>query len=224
MMLGVLVAGCMTPIHSEAPLATNFKSIAQSKPQSSGHWQLIANHVVEQLKASFSGKPIFVSPAGADEADFPQVFRLQMVSALVGNGVKVLKGGVARPSDALTLDIDARLVRFSPGRQQARPIIIKSAVIAGIWLVNDALAPNPATVARLATTGLAGAADWSEYNNYLATGPTPDYELVVTVSISNAKEIVGQRTDVYYISDIDKNLYVSPATTPLQSIKVRGGA
>ena len=57
----------------------------------------------------------------------------------------------------------------------------------------------------------------------MASGSTPQLEVIVTVSASDATQYLGRATNVYYVADSDVNLYVPPQPPSLYSISVTGG-
>ena len=71
--------------------------------------------------------------------------------------------------------------------------------------------------------GLAATAaiDWDQWaNQEFAKGLTPEYELILTTSVSKGAMFVGRTTDVYYIADPDNHLYDRRTST----IRVTGDA
>lgn len=215
------LAACGTPPYSEAPVATNFARLPQLKPQSSAHWSLIAKDVVDQLRPTIGNHPVFVRKP-REETEFARVFHAQLISALSVKGVRVSKEpryGVA------SVDVDAQLVRFSPGRYQNRHFTSAVAITTGLWALYG-LNPSPRTAQVIGTEAIAATIDWdSWFNSHYASGATPQHELVVTASVSNETQILGQRTDVYYIADGDRPLYQlpPPAPPPPPKMMVTGG-
>jgi hypothetical protein len=209
----------MTPPYSEAPIATNFSRQNQPKTQSSAHWAVIAGDLVNQIRPAITGDTVFVARPSV-ETDFSRTFRSQIISALSTRGIKIGKESYA---NVLTLDVDAKLVHFSPGRQQNKYFLLSSAIATGYW-VSRGLDLNSGSLALVGSVGATTAFDrhnWLDSQN--ASGPTPEYELIVTVSVSNSSQILGQRTDVYYIADSDKALYVPPPPVP-PKMTISGGA
>ena len=75
--------------------------------------------------------------------------------------------------------------------------------------------------------GVAGADAYSWFRSEFATGETPQTEIIVTASVSDASQYLARSTSVYYVADSDQALYQAtpqttrPITTP--TIGVTGG-
>lgn len=215
----VMMAACMAPPYSEAPLATNFPRQAQQKPQSAGHWSIVANDLVDHIRPAITGNSIFIKKPSV-ETEFSRVFRAQVISALSNKGIRVNKEAYA---NVLTLDIDAQLVHFSPGRHQNTYVPVSVLLATGYWVLRG-LDLNSGALQVVGTEAGAAAIDWNSwFNSQYASGPTPEHELIVTISVSNSTQILGQRTDVYYITDSDRRLYTPPPPPPPKLI-IKGGA
>jgi len=85
--------------------------------------------------------------------------------------------------------------------------------LAGVW---DSASPGAAGALAV---GAFDAYRWltSEW----ASGPTPQMEVIVTVSASDGNQYLGRATNVYYVADSDALLYAPPPV--LYNIPVRGG-
>jgi hypothetical protein len=136
----------------------------------------------------------------------------------VAEGVAVNKLAAA---SQLTLDIDTKLVRFSAHRYQNRRFGSVTALAAGLWGLHG-LDLYPQTAFIIGSVGGAALIDWNRwYQQEFASGPTPQYELVVTASLTDATRYVGRRTDIYFIAVTDAALYRSALS--LTSLAVKGG-
>lgn len=216
-MSGLLAgAGCARFTHSEAPIASNFAATDQLKAQSAAHWNVIANDVAKRLQPGMTNKVIYVTAPSNDATPFATAFRSQLISSLVNAGVVVNKTSTG---SQLTLDIDTQLVRFSADRYQNRRFYSATALAGGLWGLHG-LDIYPQTNFILGSVGLAAAYDWNKwYGQEFASGPTPQYELLVTTSLTDATRYVGRSTDAYYIADRDSQIYQMAAML----IKVKGG-
>lgn len=228
LMVSLATAGCMSPPFSEAPIATNYPSQTQKKPQSAAHWLLIANDLVDQIRPTITGNTVSVVSArrAAVETDFSRIFRAQVVSALSGKGIKVNKEA---SSSAPTVEIDAQLVRFTPNRRQNKDAPVLTLIAAGLWVLGGI--EHVGTRNALLAGAAVGDYDWRQwYYSEYPGGATPIGELVVTLSVSNASQILGQRTEVYYIADVDERLYTATPTAPPPEppppprMNIKGGA
>lgn len=211
------MGGCST-LNSETPLATNFTTTNQLKLQSGAHWSVIANDVADRIKGNknLNGATLSVLLPTPD-SDFSKAFRNQLISALVNKGLPVSKISDNKGS---VVEIEAQLVKFSPNRYQNRHFVSATAIAAGIWGIQGLdLANNGNAIAgALAATA---AIDWNQWaNQEFAHGRTPQYELILTTSVSKGAMFVSRTTDVYYIADPDNHLYDRRTST----IKVTGDA
>lgn len=223
--LVALLAACATP-YSEAPLATNFASSQQSKLQAAAHWQWIAADTATTLMRNLgTGKgclaavpdcgPIYVRES-AEPTPFARAFRTAFITTLVNRGVVV----VTRPAGARQVEINVQALRFSANRPKG---VFESAtaVYAGGW----ALYGLWQGVSPGASGALAAISDdaYRWLNSEFARGPTPQSEIIVTVSLSDSAQYLGRVTNVYYVADTDESLYAQAPAPVVYPIPVRGG-
>ncbi len=226
----IIVAGstllaCATP-YGGAPVATNFPSANQPKLQAAAHWATIADKSAEALLQSLApgvacADPgalcprVYVRPA-AQQTVFAQNFRAAFITALVRQKVAVAHTPAA---GAIAVDIDVQTVRFSPDRQNR--FLPASVVYAGAWAVYGLAANASPAAAGLAGAAMIGGYDaWRWASSETAAGPTPQTEVLVTVSASDATRYLGRVAAVYYAADTDAQLYTEQP--PLFSIAVGG--
>ncbi len=156
---------------------------------------------------------IYVRPP-ADPSAFAQAFRSSFITALVNSGVSVAKS----PRGATEIDFEIQAVKFSPRRPDGR-FYSATVIYGGLW--------GLAGVWDSASPGAAGALAVGAFDAYrwltseLASGPTPQMEVIVTVSASDGNQYLGRATNVYYVADSDALLYAPPPV--LYNIPVRGG-
>jgi uncharacterized lipoprotein YajG len=193
------VAGCATP-YSEAPLATNFPTNRQPKLQAAAHWNVIAGDVAKQISAGLKDKrPLFVDQSSVRTV-FDRAFTNDLISALVAGGHTVLKS----PTGALNVDVDTQTVRFSPNRPQYNYAGVATALTTGVWALHQA----HATAGAVLVAGVASADAYSWFRAEFATGETPQTEIIVTTSVSDASQYLARSTSIYYVADTDSRMYV----------------
>jgi hypothetical protein len=131
--------------------------------------------------------------------EFSRAFHGQIVTTLVQQKVQV-----ARAADAeLTVDIDVQPVMFTANRPQYRHAGVPVELGPGIWALRDVATPVP--VGASATPPAQDALHW--FRAEFAAGQTPQAEILVTVSVADAKRYLARATSAYYIADTDKRLY-----------------
>ncbi|EXI68715.1 MAG: hypothetical protein AW08_01027 [Candidatus Accumulibacter adjunctus] len=142
----------------------------------------------------------------AQQTDFARGFHSALITAPLRHKVAVSHA----PAGAISLDIDIQTVRFSPNRPDARFLPL-SVLYAGGWAAYGVAKHAAPAAAGLAGAALAGGIDVYRWNTSdWASGPTPQTELIVTVSASDAKRYLGRVSNVYYVADRDASLYVGP--------------
>ncbi|EXI72868.1 MAG TPA: hypothetical protein PK440_10645 [Candidatus Accumulibacter phosphatis] len=222
---GALIA-CATP-YGGAPVATDFPASQQPKLQAAAHWATIADRSAEALVHSLAAAVscpdpaalcprVYVRPA-AQQTVFAQNFRAAFITALVRQKVTVAHTPAA---GAIAIDIDVQTVRFSADRPNGT-FIPASLVYAGAWAVYGLAANASPAAAGLAGAAMIGGYDaWRWASSETAAGPTPQTEVLVTVSASDATRYLGRVAAVYYAADSDARLYTEQQ--PLFSIAVGG--
>ena len=214
-----LFAACATP-YSEAPLATNFPTNKQPKLQAAAHWNVIAGDVARQISVGLKDKrPLFVNQSSVKTA-FDRAFTNDLISALVAGGHTVLKN----PAGALSVDVDTQAVRFSPNRPQYNHGGVATAVTAGVWALRDVNLNTAGQVLGAAVAVGAAADAYSWFRAEFATGETPQTEIIITTSASDASQYLARSTSVYYVADTDRQMYVyePPFQAQTKNIGVTG--
>lgn len=193
-----LCTGCATHF-SEAPLATNFPTSKQAKLQAAAHWKVIAEDVAKQISARLKDKrPLFVNQPSVKTA-FDRAFTNELISALVTEGFVVLKN----PAGALSVDVDTQAILFSPNRPQYKHAGMATALTGGVWALHEAEATAVAVL--VATAASVDAFSW--FRSEFATGNTPQMEIIVTASVSDANQYLARSTNIYYVADTDSRMY-----------------
>lgn len=212
-----LFTGCATP-YSEAPLATNFTTSKQAKLQAAAHWNVIAGDVAQQISVGLKDKrPLFVNQSSVKTA-FDRAFTNDLISALVAGGHTVLKS----PAGALSVDVDTQVVQFSPNRPQYKHVGLATALMTGVWALRNV---NLDTAGKVLGTGVAVAAGVDSYawfQSEFATGKTPQTEIIVTTSVSDASQYLAHSTSIYYVADADSRMYEPPFQAQTKNMGVTG--
>lgn len=222
---GSTLLACATP-YGGAPVATNFPASNQPKLQAAAHWAIVAEKSAEALMRSLAPgvactdpgaicPRVYVRPV-AQQTVFAQHFRAAFITALVGHKVAVAHTPSA---GAIAIDIDVQTVRFSPDRQNR--FVPDTLVYAGAWAVYGLAANATPAAAGLAGAAILGGYDaWRWASSEAAPGPTPQTEVLVTISAADATRYLGRVAAVYYAADSDAGLYTE--APPLFSIAVGG--
>ena len=214
-----LLAACATP-YSEVPLATNFPTSKQAKLQAAAHWNVIAGDVAKQISSGLKDKrPLFVNQSSVRTA-FDRAFTNDLISALVAEGYTVMKS----PAGALSVDVDTQAVRFAPNRPQYNYTGLATAVTAGVWALRNVKLNTAGKVLGAGVAVAAGADAYSWFRSEFATGETPQTEIIVTTSVSDASQYMARSTNIYYVADADSRMYVyePPFQAQTKNIGVTG--
>lgn len=214
-----LFAGCATP-YGEAPLATNFPTSKQQKLQAAAHWNVIAGDVAKQISSGLKDKrPLFVNQSSVKTA-FDRAFTNDLISALVAEGYIVMKS----PAGALSVDVDTQAVLFAPNRPQYNYAGLATAVTAGVWALRDVSLNTAGKVLGAGVAVAAGVDAYSWFRSEFATGETPQTEIIVTTSVSDASRYLARSTSIYYVADTDRRMYVyePPFQVQTKNIGVTG--
>ena len=203
----VLASACATP-YSETPLATNFATSKQHKLQAASHWNLISRDVALRLSASLPrDAAVFVNQA-SEQTAFERAFTTQLLTALVQAGHPVMKS----PEGALRIGIDTQAIPFSADRPQYRNFGSATALGAGVWAIHDLVEYASNGAGKAAMLGLMAIDAHKWFQSEFASGETPQHEIIITTTVSDANRYIARDTSVYYVADADRKLYMPPAT------------
>jgi hypothetical protein len=74
------------------------------------------------------------------------------------------------------------------------------------------------------TAVVAGADAYTWFQSEFATGATPQTEIIVTTSVSDASQYLARSTSIYYVADADSEMYVytPPILTQTKNMGVTG--
>jgi hypothetical protein len=100
---------------------------------------------------------------------------------------------------------------------------VATALTTGVWALRDVKA-TVGTVLGAGVAVAAGADAYSWFRSEFATGETPQTEIIVTASISDANQFLARSTSIYYVADADSRMYVyePPVQTPTRNMGVTG--
>lgn len=211
------LAGCAAR-YADVPAPTRFANEDQQKLQAARHWQLIADHFAAQLVTSLdgrlNGRALHVPQPGGEQA-FVEGFRELLTTSLVAQGVPVATDAAG----ALVADVRYNAYRFRPERLINTRVYGEATMLAaGLWAFGGVLAAPGATAPGVnagskllgAVAGLEGF-DWVKnealgHGRY-TSGPVPQSEILLTVSVADGGRIVGRHSSIYYTADEDAALY-----------------
>jgi hypothetical protein len=134
---------------------------------------------------------------------------------MVRGGYPVAK----QPEGALKVELSTQVVEFSEARKQNKWIGWPTALVTGAWAVRT-LSTEVTAKTTAAATVTAGAIGWDVYSWFKAqsaSGPTPQTEIIVNVSVSDENRYLARSTHVYYVADSDRVLY-DAATTKIFNV------
>ena len=204
----VVASACATP-YSETPLATNFATSKQHKLQAASHWSLISRDVAARLSASLpKDAPVFVNQA-SEQTAFERAFTTQLLTALVQAGHPVMKS----PEGALRIGLDTQAIPFSADRMQNRDFGSATALGAGVWAVYDLVEYASNGAGKAAMLGLVALDANKWLQSEFASGETPQHEIIITTTVSDANRYIARDSSVYYVADGDLTLYIPPAAS-----------
>ncbi|WP_119155197.1 hypothetical protein [Caldimonas tepidiphila] len=216
--VAALAAGCAAP-YSETPIATNFGTTKQQKLQAAAHWNVIAKDLARQLtdKLPANSRLHVRTSAPIEGSAFERAFAVQLTTALVQSGHQVLK---APDAGVLLVEVDTQAVPFSPSRAKYHAAGQLTALGTGLYALYE--------VAERASAGVAAALAVLVHDSLqasgseLASGDTPQTEIIVTASISDTSKYLARITTAYYVADKDRTLYESQSQTSVKTFQVKG--
>ena len=218
--IALTLAACVTP-YSEAPTAKNFPTSSQPKLQAAAHWQVITDDLANNIKSNMSKRvskdqAIYVSATG--NSPFNHAVVGEIISSLVADGYNIAKS----PSNAMNMDIETQVLKFSGSRSQAKRAGLASAIATGVWALAEV--GTNVTAAGVATGLIYGVEAKNYINSDIAAGQTPKTEIIINVALSDAERFLAVTRGTYYVADTDSNLYQAATVTQVRTkeFKVRG--
>lgn len=220
------LGACTTP-YSEVPVATNFPTTTQEKLQSAHHWQVIARGIAAQITQMLQqeqgcrSEPLLCPTLAVAVPDRPSPFERAVIAALTTELVRLgWKVRTELPAE-ITVRLETQATRF-----QNRPADGKftsfAALGVGLWVLSDDpnigiwenVSPGASGLVALAAADL-----WRWQTSQFAHGPTPEVEVMISVSADRQGVYLARTTEVFYIADSDLALY-APPPAPLPAAKV----
>lgn len=209
--------GCASR-YADTPAPTRFANEDQQKLQAARHWQLIAEHFAGQLAAGLNGKlagrALYVPQPGGEQL-FVEGFRELLITALVERGVPI----AVSESGAVVADVRYNAYRFRPERLASTYYYGEATTLAaGLWAVSSVLVGNLSSAtgveagtklvtAALGVDGFGWLKNEAFGNARFASGPVPQSEILLTVSVADGGRIVSRYSNIYYTADADADLY-----------------
>lgn len=226
----LLLGGCATDKKfAEVPVPVNFKSESMMKLQSVSHWNNVALDMAAGVANKYSAgngcipgfgckTPIYVSEP-TPETQFSKAFHTQLVSALVNQGLPVLK---KEKQQATTVEIDIQIVSSANAGSNVEYDQAPTELVNGVWVVRDL---NDTAVHKFKnlTTGQWSLGEANKNAWFRSPQSKPGAEMLVTVSFVNDSQYIARTSNMYYL-DSDAGYVVPPkaveATVPVAAVPV----
>lgn len=215
--VALTTAGCA----SQVPVAETYPVSYQKKAKAAHHWDVLASDVVSQTEASLEkvnyldGRALYVMPP-REKTVFNQAFGNFLTTQLVNRGLPV----TPNPAGAVTVQYETQVVQHHSDRPNYAPGTL-TALTAGVLVARD-IALHASTGSQIAG-GMALVALSDVGLGHLAGGPTKT-EVIVTTSITADDRFVMRKSDIYYLEDVDADLFMvpQPAPSPVKRWRVVG--
>jgi len=194
----LLLAGCAVP-YTPVPLATNFPTTLQETVRASAHWNMIATDLEQRLAQDMKAgpkRPVYLAEP-KEASPFQRALTSLVATALVRDGYVVARA----PAGALRIDIDLQALTFGAKRYQ---YAFQSEVVTlgkGVWVRPRVdLSPGAAPGAFVRDP-------LPDSLSRYADGPTPQTEIIVTLSVSDQYRYYARTAATYYVADADVAMY-----------------
>ncbi len=215
----LLLIGCT---HTPIPLATSYPISTQQKMQAAHHWNVLAQHLAERLKASvgttFGGSPtppalIVRISKEQEKTPFGKTFYHLLVSKLVQQGMVVLTNSAGAGvtyvdtlsyANNLVVDYNVQVIQHKDRRLTYPPFGTFTGLGATLWLVAEGL--DSWTHPEMAILPLTAIADIYAAKDYYLPSKTNTEVVITTTATLNQQYIFGSN-DIYYINDGDYDHY-----------------
>lgn len=211
--IAVILAGCA----SQVPIPSAHPISYQKKAMAAHHWDVLADDVSGQTAAALSGDsplkqhPLYVAPA-RENTTFNRAFRDLLITRLVNRGfdVRTTKAG------GLEVSYETQLVQHRSERQAYQPGTL-TALAVGLLVARNVAVNMTGDGQIAAGLGLVAAGD---FGSSLAAGhPATKTELIVTTSISRDGRYLMRKSDIYYLEDADRPLFVEERSAPPTAVR-----
>jgi hypothetical protein len=209
-----LVAGCATDI----PKPSGHAASEQVKLRATHHWDVVAADIARQMKKQLaplgSGIAVYVEPP-VNRSPFELAMHEFVITHLVEDGVRVDLSG----KSALMVTLTTQLV--TNVSQRVLTTVPLTPIAAGIMVAYNVAEHANDVFQSAAVLGAAAAYDLGT-DRLTSPGAPSQTELIVTSSVADSGHFLMRKTDVYYIEDVDRALFVAPKATLTREFRVRG--
>lgn len=210
-----LLAAC-APLRYQVPVPTDHPYQEQLHVQAARHWDLMAGYtadmVVRELKArGLDSTPIGLRrPDPLTASDFDRALHELLATRLTQAGILLWRQRDA----ANVLDIDTQVVEFDSSRgngfEKSRTQGAFTALAAGLIVLNPHRSWSDTRTTVFATAAAVGAdlANAEMLRQHpLIDRDVPEVELMVHVSLRQGDSLLARRSDIFYVTTGDANLY-----------------
>lgn len=199
----LVLAGCQ---YAPMPISSNFAYSEQHKVRSAGHWDMVAQDVVQQTLAMLQQHGVDASEAVyvdtvPNASVFDQGFREFLITKLVAQHIPVQ---LHAQGASILLRYQTQVVVHKskvPEIEMGKFSKLSSGLLA-VYSLRD----RHLDTWMGAQLGLAVFTDWLESQRN--GGPTHT-ELILTTTALRANQYVARKTDVYYLENADAPLFLS---------------
>ncbi len=225
----VFLVGC-----AQVPRPSTYPYTFQQQMQAAHHWRVLANQVAEQAAAAIKAspdasiKPVYVR--SDDLSPFGQAYRSFLITELIQHGIVVspyhkpctVRDIFAPLSDSNHFEIcwNVQVLVHYADRIKP-PFPLQNTLLAGLGfgLAEAWNNLNSGAAGAVTAFSLGPLLDASQG---LRTGPLPHSEAIITTAIMDGGFIMDQKSDIFYINDMDRQHYWSRPDAPQKTYAVVG--
>lgn len=215
----LIIGGCASEKKiTEVPVPVNFKSESMMKLQSVSHWNNVAVDMAGGVASKYGAgngcipgfgcKTQLYVKTPTPETQFSKAFHAQLISALVNQGLPVVKQERAL---ATTVEIDIQIVSVADTQKKIEYDQMPTELVEGVWVIRDI---NDTAVHKFKNINTG---QWSvgESNRNLwfrSPQTPPSAEMLVTVSFVNDQQYIARTSNMYYLNSTTG--YLPPDQVP----------
>jgi len=214
---------------TEVPVPVNFKSESMMKLQSVSHWNNVALDMASGVASKYgSGNgcipgfgcktQLYVKPP-IPESQFSKAFHAQLVSALVNQGLPVIKQEKAQST---TVEIDIQIVSIADSQKKIEYDQLPTELVEGVWVIRDV---NDTAVHKFKnlSTGQWSVGESNKNAWFQSPQSPPNAEMLVTVSFVNDMQYIARTSNMYYLNSTAGYLPpdIAPAAAATASAPVK---
>lgn len=210
-----LLAAC-APVRYQVPVPADHPREEQLHLQAARHWDRMAGYIADELlrelkAGGLEGSPISLRrPDPQTASAFDRALHDLLVTRLTRAGALLW---VTRDA-ANVLDIETQMVEFDDGRRNGfeswLPHGTYTILAAGLIAMNPHRSWSDTKTTVIATAAAAGVdlglAELQRQHPQLGRD-IPDVELLVHASLRQGNRLLARRSDIFYVSTGDANLY-----------------